>query len=252
MGNFIKFLGTAGARLVLSKQLRQSGGFWLSLDDTNLFVDPGPGALVYTVKARPKLDPTKLDAILLSHKHLDHAGDINVMIEAMTNATHDKRGVVFAPSDALDEDPVIFKYVRKYPEKVERLSVGNTFKVKNISFTCPIKHIHHSAEAYGFKFKGKNTTISYISDTKYFPELPKAYKADILIINVLKQEPAPYEHLYITDVIEIVKKIKPKTTILTHFGYWMVRDNPDKIAKDLSKKLKSNIIAARDGMLFKF
>ena len=43
--SFIKFLGTAGARFVVMKQLRASGGVWLSLGKTNLYIDPGPGAL---------------------------------------------------------------------------------------------------------------------------------------------------------------------------------------------------------------
>ena len=82
--DFIKFLGTAGARIVVSKQLRASGGMWYSLDGYNVLVDPGPGCLVRCISSRPKMDPMKLDAIILTHRHLDHAADVNVMIEAMT------------------------------------------------------------------------------------------------------------------------------------------------------------------------
>ena len=38
--SFIKFLGTAGARFVVTKQLRASGGLWLSAGKTNLSIDP--------------------------------------------------------------------------------------------------------------------------------------------------------------------------------------------------------------------
>ena len=82
--DFIKFLGTAGARIVVSKQLRASGGMWYSLDGYNVLVDPGPGCLVRCISSKPKMDPMKLDAIILTHRHLDHAADVNVMIEAMT------------------------------------------------------------------------------------------------------------------------------------------------------------------------
>ena len=92
--NWIKFVGTAGARFVVAKQLRSSGGLWLSFQGVNLYMDPGPGALVRCLASKPKLDPTRLDGILLSHKHLDHSGDINVMIEAMTEGGYAKKGVI--------------------------------------------------------------------------------------------------------------------------------------------------------------
>ena len=41
------FLGTAGGRMSVAKQLRASGGFWAVLGGTRIHVDPGPGALVH-------------------------------------------------------------------------------------------------------------------------------------------------------------------------------------------------------------
>ena len=78
--NFVKFLGTAGARFVMIEQLRASGGIWISYKGTNVLIDPGPGSIVRCSSSKPKLNPAKLDGIILTHKHLDHANDINVMI----------------------------------------------------------------------------------------------------------------------------------------------------------------------------
>src|SRR4030042_4443797 len=83
LNDSITVLGTAGARFVVIHQFLASGGAWLNLGDTQILFDPGPGCLVQATKRR--LDPAKLDAIVLSHKHLDHSGDINIMIEAMTD-----------------------------------------------------------------------------------------------------------------------------------------------------------------------
>ena len=55
--NYIKFLGTAGARFVMIKQLRASGGLWVSSGETNILIDPGPGSIVRCASSRPKLDP---------------------------------------------------------------------------------------------------------------------------------------------------------------------------------------------------
>ncbi|MFH1683516.1 MAG: MBL fold metallo-hydrolase, partial [Candidatus Margulisiibacteriota bacterium] len=141
--NFIKFLGTAGARVAVAKQLRASGGIWLSLDGTNILIDPGPGCLVRCFSAEPKLDPTKLDGIVLSHKHLDHAADINVMIEAMTIGGKEKRGVVLAPADSLSgDDPIIYKYLRSYLNEIMTLDEKKDYKLGNITIRSTNRQLH--------------------------------------------------------------------------------------------------------------
>ena len=247
--NKIKFLGTAGGRFVVSRQIRKSGGIWLTLDDTNVLIDPGPGSLIRVLSSKPKLNPRDLDGIILSHKHLDHSNDVNIMIEAMTNGGWDKRGVLFAPKDALDEDPVVLKYIRNYLEKIEILKEKGRYKIGNISFETPVKHIHHGVEGYGFNIFGKNTSISIISDTMYFNDLESYYNGDLLILNVVFYEnKKDLQHFDIKDAEKIISEKKPKLAILTHFGMIMIKAKPWEIAEKLSKKLGVKVIAASDGM----
>jgi phosphoribosyl 1,2-cyclic phosphodiesterase len=248
--SFIKFLGTAGARFVVMKQLRASGGAWFSVGRTNLYIDPGPGALVRCLHSKPKLEPSLLNGILLTHKHLDHSGDVNVMIEAMTEGGFKKRGILFAPADALEEDPVILKYVMDYVEKVEVLKEDSEYRIGDIQFSTAWKH-QHRVETYGINFKISPYTVSWITDTKFFPELPNLYRGEILIVHVVRLKPIgdePIEHLSIEDVKAILKKTKPKLTILTHFGMTMIRAKPWEVASELEKELGLKIIAASDGM----
>jgi phosphoribosyl 1,2-cyclic phosphodiesterase len=247
---FIKFLGTAGARFVVMKQLRASGGAWLSVGKTNLCIDPGPGALVRCLHSKPKLNPSQLDGILLTHKHLDHSGDVNIMIEAMTEGGFKKRGVLFAPADALEEDPVVLKYVKGYVEKVEVLKEDSEYRVGDIPFSSTRKH-QHRVETYGINFKISPHTVSWITDTKFFPELPSLYRGEILIIHVVRLKPIgdePIDHLSIEDVKKILKKAKPKLAILTHFGMTMIKAKPWVVAAELEKELGLKVIAASDGM----
>src|SRR5512136_2507474 len=157
--SFIKFIGTAGARFVVTKQLRSSGGVWMSVGETNLYIDPGPGALVRCLSSRPKLEPSTLNGILLTHKHLDHSGDVNVMIEAMTEGGFKKRGVLFAPRDALEEDPVVLRYVREYVERVEVLKENTSYRIGNLQFATAQRH-RHRVETYGLHFK-MHPTLSW-------------------------------------------------------------------------------------------
>jgi len=246
---WIKFLGTAGARFVVMKQLRASGGIWLNLDDTNILIDPGPGSLIRCLSSKPRLNPENLDAIVLTHRHLDHANDVNIMIEAMTNGGFKKKGAVFAPSDALGKDPVIFSYILDYVERVEILKEGGKYRVGNIFLETPVKHVH-GVETYGLNIYGKKLSVSLVSDTKYFEGLEDYYKGDVLILNVVRlEEKEGIDHLSLKDAEKIIEKNKPSLSILTHFGMTMLRAKPWEIADRLSKKLGVKVVAANDGML---
>ena len=248
LSDTIIFLGTAGARFMVARQLLASGGAWLSLGGTQILLDPGPGSLVQATKR--KLDPAKLDAIILSHRHLDHSGDINIMIEAMTDGGRKKRGVVFAPNDALDQDPVILSYLRSFPEKIDILTEGGSYKVNDVSFTTPIKH-RHPVETYGFIFRTQHHTFSWVIDTKYFDKLPSYYEGELLIANVVMLNPkVAVDHLSLPEVKMIIEEIKPKIAILTHFGMNMWRARPWELARNLSEETGVSVIAARDGMKF--
>jgi len=244
----IKFLGTAGARVVVTKQLRSSGGIWLNLNETNLLIDPGPGSLVRCVKSRPSLNPAQLDGIILTHKHLDHSGDVNIMIEAMTQGGFKPKGVLFAPLDALEgEDYVVFRYLRKFLDKIEVLREGGKYRVGNITFTTPKKLVHR-VETYGINFYSEPYSLSLISDTRYFDGLESFYSEPVLIINVVRLEPrGEIDHLSLPDVERIISFNHPRLSILTHFGMTMLRAKPWEIAKKLKEKLGVKIIAANDG-----
>ena len=249
--NFIKFLGTAGARFVVAKQLRASGGLWFSLNSTNLLVDPGPGSLVRCLSSRPKLDPTRLDGIILSHRHLDHANDINCMVEAMTMGGFQSRGTLFAPYDALDgEEPVVQHYIKDFVDKVEVLKENTSYRIKDTTFSTVRRH-RHPVETYGFKFLLTSLTVSLITDTHMFPALIEDYKSDIIIINVVLLNAIPdlsIDHLSIGDVKELIKGIKPKLAVLTHFGMTILKTKPWKIAESIQDETGIRVIAASDGM----
>jgi phosphoribosyl 1,2-cyclic phosphodiesterase len=241
------FLGSAGARFTVFRQIRASGGIWITLDGTQILVDPGPGSLVRCIENKTKLDPTTLDGIVLSHRHLDHSADVNVMIEAMTQGGFKPRGAVFAPADALDQDPVILHYVRKYVPRLEKLREHGEYELKTIKFNTPVRHDHNN-ETYGINFYGKQHCISYIADTKYFDTLPSFYPGDILIINVVREKASDIKHLSLDDAKRIIEQTKPKTAILTHFGMTMIKANPSEAAARMSDETGIRVLAASDGM----
>lgn len=254
--SFIKFLGTAGARYVVARQLRSSAGIWMNIEGDDILIDPGPGTLVKCFSSRPKLDPNLLKAIILTHRHIDHSTDINVMIEAMTDSGHNHDRIVVTTEESLTGEPVIFSHVRPYLSRIEMMQPGAQFDISStIKLKIPIAH-HHTAETYGLTFETPVGTISHISDTAYFEELIEAYSnADILILNVVRYKNRNDRekgilHLTVENAEKLIKNIQPKVAIITHFGLTMIRAKPWLIADKLSEATGVKVIAARDGMKF--
>jgi phosphoribosyl 1,2-cyclic phosphodiesterase len=244
----ITFLGAAGARFMVSKQLAASGGMWLNLNGTQILIDPGPGCIVQATKR--KLNAEKLSAIILSHRHLDHSADANVMVEAMTSGGFRRHGQLFLPADALAPEPVIFSYLKNFVEGITVLEAEKTYQSGNISFKTSVRHIH-PVETYGMVFESAGQTIGYISDTRYFEGLAKSYAAELIIVNMVLTEPRPpVDHLSVPDVERIIKEIKPKIAILSHFGMHVWKARPWLVAEEMSQKTGVRVIAARDGMKF--
>ncbi len=244
----ITFLGTAGARFMVSRQLAASGGLWLDLHGTRLLLDPGPGSIVQA--ARLKMDPETLDGIILSHRHLDHSTDVNVMIEAMTRGGHRRRGKVYAPADCLGEEPVVFSYLRTWLDEVVTLREGGTYELGDISFGTPVRHVH-SAETYGMTFRTPRATFSYIADTSYFDGLSVYAGQDLLIVNMVFVKPIPgVAHMGVPEVTRLLRELKPRAALLNHYGMPVWEAGPERIAAELTAASGVRVIPARDGMVF--
>jgi len=241
---------------MMYNQFLATGGFWLNLDGTQILVDPGPGSIVQSTKR--KLKAENLSAIILSHRHLDHSADVNIMVEAMTQGGFNRHGKLFVPADALETDPVVFPYVRKLVDSVEIMEEGKSYSIGDISFTTPVRHIH-PVETYGLVFSTAEHTFSHITDTRYFDGLAKYYRGELLLINVVFLErhfPAdfnyglPMDHLSIPDVEHIIRELNPRVVILTHFGMSVWRAKPWLVAERLSQQTGVRVLASQDGMKF--
>lgn len=231
----------------MAKQIRASGGIWFCLEGTQFLVDPGPGALVRMTASRHRLDPAKLQGILVSHRHLDHCGDINNMIEAMTMGGTQPRGRLFAPADVLEgEDPVALHYLRPFLEDIVTLKEKASYELGKVRFSCPIRH-RHRGEVYGFRFEVSGLSISYIADTAYFPELAEHYQADVVIMNVVRYKVSQLDHLHAPEAEELAHKMRPKLAVITHFGMTMIKAKPWQVARDMSERTGVNVVAASDG-----
>ncbi len=246
------FLGTGGARHVVARQLRRTAGIYLQSCGRRLLIDPGPGALVACAEADPPIRPDELDAVLLTHRHIDHSGDLSAVVDAMTVGGWQQRGEVFAPRECLEgQHAVLMQYLRTFPDRVVSLEPQGDYTIGPLAFSTSAPHAH-GVETYGLRFRLPNCHLSLVADTAWFEALPEEYAgSDVLVVNVVLTEPPArpeIQHLSVPEAERLIAAIGPRLAVLTHFGRWMLELGPDQVARDMADRLGRPVLAARDGM----
>ncbi|MEM3549684.1 MAG: MBL fold metallo-hydrolase [Candidatus Bathyarchaeia archaeon] len=252
----IIFLGTGGGRFTTITQKRRTAGIRIIDENINLHLDPGPGALVYSVNEG--LDPQKINAIFVSHAHPDHYTDAEVLIEAMTRGMTKKRGVLAASKSVLRGnkicEPSISNYHQQMLEQLIEAVPNLKFQVAEI-LVYVAEARHTDPDAVGFRFETKGWgDFAYTSDTEYFKGIGKYYEGvRLLMLCVMRPAGKPWEgHMTTDDAIKIIEETRPEQAILTHLGMQMIFTGPTKEAKLIEEKTGVPTVAATDGMQITF
>jgi ribonuclease BN (tRNA processing enzyme) len=246
------FLGTGGDAIVVGKQMLSSGGIVLQVEDNQFMIDPGPGAVAraadFGVNIRNNV------GVLVSHNHVNHCNDVNAVISAMTLGGLDRTGVLISNKSAYHGDgemkPMINKF---YKEKLEKDIVLETEKRVGINeVEIKATHAEHmDASTIGFRFTTPRFSLGYTSDTGYMKELVNDYAGtDIMVFNCLSPgDKKVIGHLNSSDVTKLIKEIKPKLAIITHFGIKMMQGDVLHEARQIQRETGVQTIAAKDGMV---
>ena len=237
----ILFLGTGGGRYVTPYQYRRTGGILIKEGETVLHIDPGPGA----AKALRDYgeDVRKIDALLISHAHIDHYTDAPVIIEGMTRSTRARRGTVIVAESLLKEGD-IKEYHRNLVERLEIAEPGVKLRVGDVEIeVIPTKHT--DPYGVGFVIRGERT-ITYYSDTGYWEGMER-YAEDVIISNLETLSPKAVYHTNPAVLERILEASRPNIVFITHFGLRLLMYGPEKMAKELSEKYGVRVIATRDG-----
>jgi phosphoribosyl 1,2-cyclic phosphodiesterase len=246
------FLGTGGGRFATITQKRRTGGIRLLSKNFNIHLDPGPGALVYSLEAG--LNPQKITGLLVSHCHPDHCNDAGVFIEAMTRGMTKKRGVLAAAHSVLGGngncEPCLSKYHQAMPQLVVDARPDVSLSIADLRITAAEAR-HSDQSTVGFRFETRDVgDVAYTSDTEYFEGVGKPYKnVRLLLLCAMRPAGSPWKgHMTTDDAVKIIEEANPEMAVLTHFGMKMIFKGPASEAESIQQKTGVPTIAAKDGM----
>ena len=226
-----------------SKNVRTRCCAHIQKGNLSVLIDTSPDIKFQFLKNKLKT----VDSIIYTHEHADQTSGIFEMRPIFWK--NKKKLPIYGSQRTINE--LIKKYTfcffprHGYKPIMTTNIVKKKFyikKKKDSLIIYPFDVKHGMINASGYLFDG----IAYISDCNKISNkvLNKLINLDFLIIDCLRKDKHP-SHFNYEDALSLIKKIKPKKSILTNlhvdFDYFK-----------LKKKLPINIIPAYDGLSFNF
>ncbi|MBQ5991365.1 MAG: MBL fold metallo-hydrolase [Clostridia bacterium] len=180
--------------------------------DTRILLDCGSGSLSRLRALIP--DRMRLDAIVLSHLHADHCGEIDLFRYLMEFGLCDAPVTLFSPETERFTSPV-FRPVR----------TSDGFEAKVGTMSLRFTEVRHAVKTTGVRITdGSGRSLFYTGDSAWFDGLADAARnADLLLADAClvdeTNEKALQNHMTVGQVVRLKKAARCGRAVLTHrFG----------------------------------
>jgi ribonuclease BN (tRNA processing enzyme) len=236
---------------------RASAGFWLESDGGSMLLDCSADAMHRM--AQENLDWPNLDAIWISHLHLDHCGGLAPLLFAMKHSPQTvgrrKPLRIFSCSGverllkAIDESNDYGLFKQPFPlEAREFADADQSGFTPFEGIRCETFKTPHTRESLAMRLTNSdNKTVVYSADTGVSEELAMfARDADLFVLECSFYENKPVQtHLNLAEAMRIAQMAEPRRLLLTHlYPEWDAIDLPAK-AREF---WPGETIAAHDGL----
>jgi phosphoribosyl 1,2-cyclic phosphate phosphodiesterase len=222
------------------KNFRTRCSALIKFNDQNFLIDTSPDLRFQLLKNKIK----SIDKVFYTHLHADQTHGINDLRPFFLMSK--KQIPVFADDKTSKYLFSTFKYCfttsNQYPSTLDlnRLKKKHIFKDKNKKImidSIPTKHGNIESICYLV-----NKKLAYASDTNLFykKDYKKLQKLDYLVIDCLMYKNHS-SHFNLSQVLDLVKILSPRKTILTNM-------HTDIDYDEVKKKLPQNIVPGYDGM----
>lgn len=239
---------------------RSSAAFWLETERASILLDCSADAPHRM--AAENLDLVNLDAIWISHMHLDHCAGLAPFLF----------GIKWAPGANRRTKPLRIAGCQGIMKLLRTIDGSHNYKLFEQSFPVEIEEIAaapespqsieicdgidtqvistpHRAESLAIRLTdASGTTVVYSSDTGYSQGLAEFSRgADLLILecSFYRHKPTP-KHLELAEAMELAKIAEPRKLLLTHlYPEW---DGID-LEGEAKKLWPGETVAAADGLI---
>jgi ribonuclease BN (tRNA processing enzyme) len=234
---------------------RAAAAHWLETSQGSLLLDAS-AAVVHRL-AQENLDWASLDAIWISHFHLDHIGGLAPFLFATKHApqTQERRKplTIFGGSglkrlfSAFDEANDYKLLKQSFPIEIREVAPRSEFAIlrglQASTFSTP-----HTRESMAIRLTEESgAALVYTSDTGYLEALAAfARGVELLMMECSFRRDKPVEtHLELADAMLLAASAEPRRVLLTHlYPEW---DDFD-IALEAKKLWPGETMGATDGL----
>jgi ribonuclease BN (tRNA processing enzyme) len=202
----------------------QSGYLLEGRDGRRLLLDCGPGVLP---KLREREEWPRVDAIAITHFHLDHWGDLVPWVWGLQfgpaaglvapelwlppggKATLARLGEELGRKDMFEATFPLHEYAEGEPFQAAGCTV------------LPRRVLHYTVLAFGFRVSQNGTVVAYSGDSGPSPQLAElARDADLFLCEATLETPNPEGgvrgHLATVEALEAFEQSGAKRLLLTH------------------------------------
>jgi ribonuclease BN (tRNA processing enzyme) len=207
--------------------------------------------------AQENLDWANLDAVWISHFHLDHVGGLAPFLFGTRNAPETrerKKTLKIFGAKGLERLVKAFDAVNEYklfkqpfPIEIREVEPLEKFEILKDVEAVALK-TPHTDESLAVHLRHNEKMLVYTSDTGFTMELGDfARNADLLLIECsFYKNKSTEKHLELAEAMHLVRYAEPKRAVLTHFyPEW---DAVDLIAEAGKFSPPCEVIEAKDGL----